>query len=254
MSRPNRIRVLGPTHHHSPASIAGLAFWYRSDHGVTMGVGDGIASWAPMVGRGATLTQATAVLQPTLSIPVTPGGAAFPCIKYAGGQYLGGLNSVVSSLGKSCTIIAVARPVASGSYSNIVDCSNITSYGPMLWKNGANIAEFNANRPTGSTIVAPNWNTYPLVMTDRFNNSTGTGVTRDFSYELLINGVSKFRTATASGGDSTDTWSMYVAHRNGGVLPLIGELYEVIMFSRFIEDSEINAVWNYIHRRYRVSG
>jgi hypothetical protein len=61
----------------SPASIADLQFWYRSDLGIVLDGSNNVSQWGDQSGNGRHLTQATAGFRPAYVASGGPGGLPY---------------------------------------------------------------------------------------------------------------------------------------------------------------------------------
>lgn len=227
-----------------------IKLWYRSDFGITL-VSGKVVEWKPMLGLGTTITQGTEALAPTLSGTDSPLSQAIPAVVSNGTQFLTGVTTFTSSVGRSWTCFAVTRVNSTGDYRNVFDSQG---QGPMLWKNGANFAEFNTNAGWGYTFSSTRWLTYPSIMTSVQNttNTTGGAVPIqpwDTAARYRVNGAQ--RNMTSTNDTVTGEKSFSLMNRAGGIGPLSGAVYEFICIGRRLESAELQRFERYLKRRYR---
>lgn len=247
MPRPSWVRRQVIESNLHPSDISGLSAWYRTDTGLTLD-GNKVVGWEPVLKRGVSLAQATDALRPTIATTTSPTTTAAPAIRQVSSQYLAGNNTVTSAVGRSWTVFVVVRPEASSSYCNIYDDSS--GSGPMLWKNTVNRLEFNTTLYSWSvTATLPLWMQVPTVIVS-VNNCANSGQPWEASNRVFINS----RVHANTTGDPTlvppAAKTFTIAHRLGGISPLIGDIYEALIFDRRLGDHEVHQVNRYLMKRY----
>lgn len=247
MPRPSWMRRQVAESNLHPSDITGLSAWYRTDHGLTLD-GNKVVGWEPVLKRGVNLAQATDALRPTITTTTSPTTTAAPAIRQTGSQCLVGTNTITSAVGLSWSIFVVVRPEASSSYCNIYDDSS--GPGPMLWKDTTNRLEFNTTLYNWSvTATLALWTQVPMVISS-VNNCSNTGQPWETSNRVSINS----RVHASTTGDPTlipaASKGFTIAQRLGGISPLVGDIYEALIFNRRLGDHEVHQVTRYLMKRY----
>lgn len=217
----------------APPAASALEMWLDAGHGITLGGGGGVATWADRAGKHDA-TQATQAKQPTVVASAQNG---LPGVAFTGLLHL----THTLRLQKPCTVAAVAKTTVDGSagYAGIAsfgaglggvfvfaDASGITQWG--LYQNG--------NVLSGQSIR----NAFKRV----------TAVVRDYNdVDLRTNGASA---TVAAGVSAYNAMSLIGAGVGGGGQSLDGTLLELMAWSRVLSVAECRDIETYFGAKYAL--
>ena len=220
----------------APDTIPNLAAWWKAD---SLGLADGatVSSWADSGPGGWTATQGTASARPTFRTAVLNGK---PVVRFDGVDDF--LISSASTSHTETTIFAVIKPtsttgdrsirVASGS-GGIT--STIRDGKPRM--GSQDLVSLHTSTTTVSTTAFQ-------VLTCSYSDSTNTVA---FHRNGSADGSSTAVTASPTAGRTTQI----AAEPAGGYL--VGDLAELVIYSRVLTSSERAEVHSYLQDKYAVT-
>jgi hypothetical protein len=219
-----------------PGQIPNLAAWYRSDRGITLGVGAGVAGWADQgSSRDAArnLTQTTAVLQPTY-LASDPFYGGKPSLSFNTGlsQYMTSGLWTGATAPETQFIVGNLQAAA----INQTLCDGADAETQLIYNNGS-ATTITTNPSLGAVTVTIS---SPMVCC----------AVRAVAGSFRVNKL----TANLSGSlSSTARTKTLVGIAGGLIAPLNGKVVEHIVYLRALTEPEIVQVMKYLGGRYNVT-
>ena len=210
---------------------SGLGLWLRADLGVVTS-GSNVSQWNDLSGNGNNAIQATGGYQPVYVASQLNGQ---PVLRFNAGNttYLRIPNHTTLNSG-SMTIYAVAKRTTTPSYAMVVQKMNggDNQYG----------LGFESGSPryiTGGNYVLGTLASGTFGVMEAYSGSS--------TIRLYINGTLAQSTSASSISISTDPVDI---GGRGTTYGLTGDIAEVLIFNRALDDTERKAVQNYFYFRY----
>lgn len=225
--RPTRVPSgLGFT----PRSISGLVAWYRADLGIT--IGTGVSAWAnQVVGDANTnFTQAVAGRQPTYSTSdAALGGAASlqggATKSMQSGLWASALAQPMTILWSGIASTAVEQLLIQGISTNVFIESTVTDKRPYIY--------------AGSSLISASG--------DLTAKHVGGGEYNGASSKIYLNSTTAVATGAGGASSLLDMTIMNVI--DGGALPWLGSLHELVFINRVLTAGELLQLMTYMGAR-----
>ncbi len=226
----------------SPSNISGLKLWLKADAGITLN-GANVSNWNDQSGNVFNSIQISTVLQPTYLNNVLNGK---PSIHFNGSQMLNGVTiPSISTSSMSLFIVASGMPM-SDIYNVLFDIGPYAPGGMWLSKKNNDFTIYSNNAiystsngkllNTGFSPIIFEYKKNSGVICESFLNTNLNGSSSGSSFVgAFVNGPYNI------GGDPT-----YSGMWNGDV-------FEIIVFDRFISPSEEDSINNYLIQKYAPS-
>ena len=215
----------------TPASVANLKAWYRSDLGITESGGT-VSAWADQSGNGHNLTEATN--KPAYS--ATSGANSFPGLTFDGSNDK--LTCTFSAMSQPFHFFAVFKTLATPSNAGIVG--------------GAGSGE----RPIGIGS-ANNDGVYIYMGTDTNVRTPTNDHTAHYVWEFLVNGSSsravRAATADSTGNPGSNTLTGISLAQVPGVGFANCIITEIILYSVEISGADLTNLRAYLGTRYSLT-
>lgn len=232
-----------------PADIDNLHSWWRADTGITT-EGGAVSTWAPRVGS-FSLTQGTGSAQPT---HIT-SNAAFnnqPSVSFDGGD---SVNAATASDwtfmhdGSGMTWIIVAKgDVANTIYGHGGTSNSTTVVGTRFRTNGVGTLLWDMGNGTTNIMnqtIQANVDDALFHCCVRYEEGRAGN---EFAHRYLGGADTTGNSAAApSASDPSLAFGL-----GGATLTLTGDIAEVILYSRYITDAEVDSIDAYLLDRYGV--
>lgn len=224
----------------APDTIPNLSAWWKADS-LALAAGAAVSSWADSGPGGFTATQATAAARPTFQTGQINGK---PVVRFDGVD--DGLVSGASSSHPETTIFAVVRPstvTATGIYSVRAGSGS----GALIFRIRDTKINFGYQAVTqaafGTTSLAANAS---RVITGSYSDSANT--------------TAYYLDGSADGGSTAETTSLTAGLTSAiGMEPgqsaryFVGDIAEIIIYSRVLTASERAEVHSYLQDRYAIA-
>lgn len=230
------LSALGVTTGDGPGSVgttdgsSELELWVKADD-LSLAPNAAVASWPDASGNGRHLTQAVADKRPVF-VPNVLNGK--PVVRFTA-DYFASLT--LPSSGNQFTIVAVIKPVNTGTYHNIIDDDAATR--PMLWVDGQGNYEFNYS----SGAVAALSGNMDIVFA--IKKTTGPQYS-----QLYLNGPAV--TASSSSNFSIAASKSYDLFNRDDGQAFTGDVAELIIYSTALSAAEIAKVGWYLQEKYQL--
>lgn len=217
-----------------PTAISGLHLWVKADGSLSNefnlapGNGGSVVIWKDASGNGRDLTHALSG-SPNL---VSSWRNGLPGVTFAGTDNLRiGFSSLAS-----CTVFAVVKHAATGSFGFIYDSTN-GSARCALYKNGSEVLNtYSGTGDVGGTTLSGG----SFYIACSVHNGSGTD-------ENWVNGS---QVATGSSGNQ-GLDGLTLGARNDEVQAYGGDIGEFIIYNRVLNSTEIGQVFTYLNSASR---
>jgi prepilin-type N-terminal cleavage/methylation domain-containing protein len=163
---------------------------------------------------------------------------SLPAVKFSGNQFLNLTQFTTSSLSSATKIIVFAtnsKPLAS--LANLLNNSNSSPVQQVGLTTSNSIIMTNGNG-TNATITSTYSLKTPYILTAIFSNVTGNN-----NYSFSQKSLTKIATNIGSN-------TMQGLRVGGG---FDGEIAEIIIFSRSLKTSELQEVFSYLNKKYKIT-
>jgi len=211
----------------NPDAVSGLALWLKADTGVQTNASGGVTTWLDQSGNGRNAVQSNTDLQPRLTASALNG---LPAVTFDGGDATYGDRLVFGDTPMQ-TIIIVNR---------------VGSSAPFM---AGIIGKMGADKSLRRSGDVPGYWQYPGDGND-FANPSGS--------LFMVNGVTTAAAAEtvwhvllAQRSDSTYTYDALGAGFYGD-RSYKGDISEVIVYNRALDNTERRRLYAYIYQRYGV--
>jgi hypothetical protein len=220
----------------------GMSLWLRGDYGVTLS-GSTVQTWSDASGSLNTATQATGTKQPTYVASAVNG---LPALTFASGKYMQLPTGFSTFAGAS--IFAVIKPTSVTAGARIIDLGNgATSDNIQLQEPASGSAAlYTYNGSTGTNVTASGaltLNTFQLL--EAIDTGTGTAT-------LFTNSTQEAQNTSMGILNNLSRSANYVAQGSAGGNNFVGQIAELIVYSRNLSASETAIVENYLYNKYAL--
>lgn len=243
---------------------SGVSLWLDANDGSTITADvNGISQWNDKSGLANHVSQSDNSRKPMLATGVLPGG--LDAVSFDGGDWLGRTDAnpaTITRTGTAHTVFTVSQITdhttnnAAGNLNrSLFDVTEVTNAQSVLHRNiylgGSTVLEYSVRDEANDKNAVTSSN--PLS-----SLSITTDVRSGNNLEMFIDGISIGSDSTNS-LDAMDAGSFYTtvgAVRNGfdvnGGSQLIGNIAEIIVFDRMLNDAEFQAVGYYLEQKYNL--
>lgn len=246
----------------TPNAISGLTNWYESTTGLSYYAGNNyVYSWSDLSGNGRNLTTNVSYIANS-PVYYSSGLNSFPSVGFTQNTWGQALYGTTSANSTEATFVAVVKSLASSKYQNIVSASVLSGASgnlPMLFI-------YNSNRYATGFVQGQGGVSYSgdilpttddaCVLTCSFKRNT-TNFPQSFAYKNYLG------PNVATGGSNTLTapfLTQNVIIGNFDLTPdglgprtLMGNIASVMIFNRFLSDSERIGLTNYLVSKWNIS-
>jgi hypothetical protein len=219
----------------TPATIAGLTYWYAADQIQAQTNGTGVMHWYNTY-TGGILT-ALNTPGPTYN---TAQLNSLPAVTFPGST-VGEMAIQYPVTLKQSTTFVVFKP------------STVTAIG--IFDGGATGAMQLRTTPSGFLEMDKDF--VSIIATDTTALTAGTWYQADVTYDGISTGNWGFRVDRAAGASGTNLLSITAATSSFGysaqsASPFFGQIAEIIVYGRVLSGAEITTVENYLHSKWGV--
>jgi hypothetical protein len=211
-----------------PLSLGNLQHWYLSTSGATA------ASWTNLGLLGGSISQATALLQPSI-ITETLGSFTGTAVNYIDGQNQGSSFPLENYSGSSIFIVMKRNSTGTGNWTiNLAGgaglCMLIGTSNPEILKTPNGISLQPIPSPLGELFIAASGQSDSF-FTATFNDASGS--TSSFS--------------------NTDVSNFLGLGSDSGQIGIDNSIFEFLIYNRLLNSSEYAQVVNYLKTKYQYS-
>lgn len=227
-------------------SRSGLLCWLKGDNGV-ISSGGTVSAWLDGSGNGNNATQTNSSNQPGLTASSIGG---LPTITFNGSNQSFNLASGFSDFTNGMTMFVVANPIAAGDNNTIIDllagASNLNGR-IVLWEPTTSQLRLELRSAAGAV-------------------SSLNGIFQMGNFQLMeaVYDGSTSATMLSNSVEEAESSSMSVVPdiaRNGNVIGRYGygssyfngEISEILIYNRDLDDDERSAVEQYLNNRYQLA-
>lgn len=217
-----------------PTTIANLYAWWKADS-LSLNDGDLVATWTDSSGNGRSQVQATDAKKPTYKTNIQNGkpGVLFPTTANSGMSYAGDPGVTQT------TFIVYSRVSAFSYYQRAIQ--NAGGNGPFIGPNNGTHTYYNGRYITGTSIT----NNVPIIAT-----VIQQGPQIDTFYQ---DGTSKGFNSQNGSGSGYPNGVGLSAGGSGYNEPMNGYIFEVLIYSRALNDFEKAEVEQYLSNKWNIS-
>lgn len=226
-----------------PISHDSLVYWFSADQGVTTTGGGAVSKWLDRSGNDRNAVQLSGGSRPELG---TFGGGSAPALVFDGDDDYLSLPPLVSSFEDGLTFFAVARASADVYCMPLVELSN-----------GSEIDDVNLGRVNTSfqyevfdDFVAGDDGAFPSGeprLAEMVHAASGDAV-------LLLNGVATGVGTLDPPANVTREQAFIGRSLYAGCTTWAGEIAEIILYARTLEDDERRSVERYLANKWSCCG
>jgi len=224
----------------NPKSIPNLALWLDAADSSTITTSTGVSVWADKSGNGRNATQSTGGKQPNYSNQINGKNV----VRFLGTDDTMQIAANAAFNATSQTIIIAARQNTTGNHALFYKADANTANGVLMrYRTGTTFWLYQKDDNSAETI---------------FSNSATTSNTNVFSVVLepsaqvgWINGTAA-NTATASRTYDNNSGPWLGSRRDVGEY-LIGDIGEILFYSRALSTSERQSVERYLGRKWGIT-
>ena len=250
----------------TPASIAGLGLWLRSDTGLTATpvagppVRSEASAWLDQSGKGRHATQSTAGMKPLV---VSRAIGSKPALEFNGANHQMELNWSLSTSVQAVTVCIVHRTTDVGRRQAVV------GFGPDVWELGVagdpvigawattGPAELTTTLPAPPATTPPNMhpNSTDAELGDQWCIQFATYNANNTTKELWLGGlrVAVDAAAAAIPAPAPARQATIGVAADGGADHFGGQLVEVMVYERALNDQERATLMRYLNDQYGIS-
>ena len=224
----------------SPTSVSGIAAWYKSDSGITVGSGL-VSAWADQSGNGNNLVQNTVSKQPAYGTATSNG---LPLITFNGTSTTLVAATNAGITGSAFSIFIAYKP------ASIATTQSLASFGPTT--NGRQFRLTNAKQTLTASYVAD----VGVAATAIAQNTIYVGalVYTGTSLQFYLNGTADGPAITASTTFSTSSSAITIGSHTDQISEFLnGSIGEVIAYGRAVTADEQLSLSQYLGKRYGVA-
>lgn len=228
---------MGLVYGQNPSGISGLKLWLRSDSGVVVN-GNNVTGWNDQSGGNFHSIQTNAAAQPLLVPNVLNN---LPAISFNGSKVLNGKDLALSN--SSFTVFIVAAGGAmSDAYNVLFDLGPYAPGGIWLCKHDDKLTIYSNNAVYSSPGGLPSAGFEPKIF--GFKKQLGVLAESFLNFSVV---------ASASGGSFVNPF-VSAAYNVGGDPSYSGfwngDVFEVLVFDKALNNSETTIVSNYLSNKY----
>lgn len=164
---------------------------------------------------------------------------SLPAVKFSGSQFLNLTQFTTSSLSSATKIIVFAtNSKPSTSSANLLNNSNSSPVQQVALTTSNSIIMTNGNNGTNATITSAYSLKTPYILTAVFSSAVGNS-----NYSFSQKSLTKIATDIGSN-------AMQGLRVGGG---FDGEIAEIIIFSRILKTSELQEIFYYLNKKYKIT-
>lgn len=213
----------------SPVDVSGLVGWWRADLGIT--IATGVSAWADQSGTGNHLAQLTPANQPAFTASVAALGGK-PALTFNGATKVIFRDPLVGVVAQPNTLITVSNLTDNSILRRITDGNG-----------GGRQSMIAATSPSYQISAGAAIANFLTATGGHINMATLNGV----ASQLITDGL------TVNGDASTASLgAMYIGDSFGGGANWVGDIPEVMVYSRALSAAELGRVRSYLKSRYAL--
>lgn len=225
----------------TPSQVSNLKLWVDASKIVGLADGQGIASWADQSGNNNHLVQSDSTRQPLYKTNVVNGK---PAVRFDGSNDYLKIDSLTLPTYISIFVVSKTNVAGKGFFIEHGPDTN-TNDGFFFYGEGTGAFSF---RRSGATHTISNSGWFGT------NWALGSGVYNGTHY-VRKDGNSPI-TGTISNtarSDSNVTATLYVGERVGDIIPMNGDIAELLIYTGVVSDTDRTSIENYLKRKYGIT-
>lgn len=217
----------------SPADIPGLQLWLEADKITGLNDGDPVTTWEDSSVNNNDATQATAAKKPLYKVNIVNGK---PAVRFDATDDI--LVSTFATLAQPLTLIAVAksRVAAPGAGKGFVDSKSDVARALIGFSSLNNWSYFAGTAQDDGAMDA--------------NFHVFVGVFNGASSKLVVDGTVG---SSANPGANSLTDGATIGNRPDGLVPLDGDIAEVLVYDSALSDANRDLVETYLGAKYGIA-